>query len=195
MSWSKNLRVRSFVFNTKGIDDRVSAEKIRNPTVLDVGFCDATIPSLFPGSNPTHLVDAGNALLGGKGKKAVGFSPHNYYFESENAITKTFRHHGGSERLAANAIPARIQELFKDHLNSTEAPMILLVYHEDETINYIRNMGVDVSAWRSGLRTLLYSDHLQVRLSFNFFKKTGSRNKCIDYFLESETRPLPSKEM
>ena len=44
--------------------------------------------------------------------------------------------------------------------------MILLVYHEEETINYIRNMGVDVSAWRSGLRTLLFSDHLQVRLFF-----------------------------
>lgn len=43
--------------------------------------------------------------------------------------------------------------------------MILLVYHEEETKNYIRNMGVDVSAWRSGLRTLLFSDHLQVRLS------------------------------
>ena len=71
VSWSKNLRVLSFVFNTKGIDDRYSAEKIRNPIVLDVGFCDATIPSLLPGSNPSHLVDAGNALLGGKGKKAV----------------------------------------------------------------------------------------------------------------------------
>ena len=38
--------------------------------MLDVGFCDATIPSLLPGP-PTHLVDAGNALLGGKDKKAV----------------------------------------------------------------------------------------------------------------------------
>ena len=167
MSWSKNLRVRSFVFNTKGIDDRNSAEKIRNPIALDVGFCDATTPSLLPGSNPTHLVDARNALLGGKDKKkkAVGLFSLYHYFESDNAITKTFRH-GGSDKIAANAVPARIQELFKNHLNSTEEPMILLVYHEEETINYIRNMGVDVSAWRSGLRTLLFPDRLQVRLSF-----------------------------
>jgi len=111
--------------------------------VLDIGLCDATIPSLLPGGNPTHLVDAGNALLGGKGKKGA------------------FRHHGGSDRIAANTMPARIRELFKDHLNSTEAPIILLVYHEEETINYIRNTGVDVSAWRSGLRTLLFPDRLQ----------------------------------
>jgi len=71
VSWSKNLRVCSFVFNTKGIDDRNSAEKIKKPIVLDVGFCDANTPSLLPGSNPTHLVDAGNAKLGGKAKKAV----------------------------------------------------------------------------------------------------------------------------
>ena len=57
--------------------------------------------------------------------------------------------------------------------------MILLVYHEEETINYIRNMGVDVSAWRSGLRTLLFSDHLQVRA---FFFKKGFRNKCAGFF-------------
>ena len=44
--------------------------------------------------------------------------------------------------------------------------MILLVYHEEETTNYIRNMGVDVSTWRSGLRNLLFPDNLQVRLSF-----------------------------
>ena len=74
VSWSKNLRVRSFVFNTKGIDDRNSADKIRNPIVLDIGFCDASTPSLLPNiPTATHFVDAGNALLGGKGRKTVVF--------------------------------------------------------------------------------------------------------------------------
>ena len=70
VSWSKNLRVLSFVFNTKGIDDRFSADKIRNPIVLDVGFCDANVPSLHP-HIPTHILDAGNKLLGGKVKRKV----------------------------------------------------------------------------------------------------------------------------
>lgn len=39
--------------------------------------------------------------------------------------------------------------------------MILLVYHEEETRNYIRNMGVDVSTWKIGLSTLLHPDNRQ----------------------------------
>lgn len=75
ISWVRNLRVRSFVFNTKGIDDRISADKLRNPIVLDIGFCDATVPSLHPNiPTATHIVDAANALLGGKGKKTVTFA-------------------------------------------------------------------------------------------------------------------------
>lgn len=66
--------------------------------------------------------------------------------------------------------------------------MILLVYHEDETINYIRNMGVDVSAWRKGLRTLLFPDRLQVR--FSFLSKTGSRNRIFLFRTWDETVPL-----
>jgi hypothetical protein len=163
VSWSKNLRVRSFVFNTKGIDDRNSSDKIRNPSVLDVGVCDATTPSLVPGT-PTHLIDATNALLGGKGKKAVESLP---LFRKSliNAIMKALVN-GSSDGIAANAMPVRIQEFFENHIIPTEAPMILLVYHEEETMNYLRNMGVDTSAWRSGLRSLLIPDRLEVRLSF-----------------------------
>ena len=71
--------------------------------------------------------------------------------------------------------------------------MILLVYHEEETINYLRNMGVDVSAWRSGLRTLLFPDLLQVR--FYFRKQHPEINVQNYYFLELETRPVASKEI
>ncbi|KAF8803995.1 hypothetical protein BYT27DRAFT_7194724 [Phlegmacium glaucopus] len=143
VSWSKDLLVRSFIFNTKGIDDRNSAEKIRNPIVLDIGFCDASIPSLHPNiPTATHLVDAGNALLGGKGKKTA------------------FRH-GSSDRIAANAVAARIREVFKDHTSRTEVPMVLLVYQEEQTMNYLRNIGIDVSAWQSGTRGLLIHDPLE----------------------------------
>lgn len=64
--------------------------------------------------------------------------------------------------------------------------MILLVYHEEETINYIRNMGVDVSAWRSGLKSLLFPDRLQVRPSFR------KQDPETEYFFRTwdETVPL-----
>ena len=127
--------------------------------------------------------------LGGKVKKLWVSIPLYIFLESDNAITKTFRHHGGSDSIAASAISARIRELFKDNLDSTEAPIILLVYHEEETINCIRNMGVDVSAWCSGLRSLLFSDHSQVRLAF--LPKAGSRNKCTDFFFRTWDGTVP----
>jgi hypothetical protein len=86
VSWSKDLRVRSFVFNTKGIDDRNTLDKIRHPIVLDIGFCDASIPSLLPNiPTATHLVDVGNALLGGKGKgkKTVALPLYILLFDSD----------------------------------------------------------------------------------------------------------------
>ena len=33
--------------------------------------------------------------------------------------------------------------------------MILLVHKEEETMNFLHNMGVDVSRWRFGLRDIL----------------------------------------
>ena len=103
---------------------------------------------------------------------------------------KAFRH-GSSDKVAANAVPARVQEIFKDHVNSTEAPLILLVYHEQETMNYIRNMDVDISGWRTGLRDLLIPDRLQVSFSS---QKTQCRKRQLTKF-KAETRPFSSKEI
>ena len=103
---------------------------------------------------------------------------------------KAFRH-GSSDKIAANAVPARVQEIFKDHVSSTEAPLILLVYHEEETINYIRNMDVDISGWRTGLRDLLIPDRLQVSFSS---QKTQCRKRQL-IKSKADTRPLSSKEI
>lgn len=55
-------------------------------------------------------------------------------------------------------------------------------------MNYIRNMGVDVSAWRSGLKTLLFPDHLQVWLSFR--KQDPELNAQNFFRAWDETVPL-----
>lgn len=52
----------------------------------------------------------------------------------------------------AAMLPSRIQNLFQGR----KSPMILLVNKEEETMNFLRNMGVDVSQWRYGLRALLF---------------------------------------
>jgi hypothetical protein len=52
-------------------------------------------------------------------------------------------------------MPARIQIFFKEYHRESDAPMILLVSKEEDTMNFLHNMGVDVSRWRYGLKDLL----------------------------------------
>jgi hypothetical protein len=52
-------------------------------------------------------------------------------------------------------MPRRIQDFFKEYHRERNTPMILLVHKEEETMNFLLNMGVDVSRWRFGLRDLL----------------------------------------
>ena len=79
--------------------------------------------------------------------------------------------------------------------------MILLVYHEEETMNYIRNMGVDISAWRSGLRSLLVPDRLQVKLSFpthnpemNLFFKNQRRDRSPPRRYSNAPHPVDNRQ-
>ena len=52
-------------------------------------------------------------------------------------------------------MPSRIQSFFKEYHRERNAPMILLVHKEEETMNFLHNMDVDISRWRFGLRDLL----------------------------------------
>ncbi|KAF8151745.1 hypothetical protein B0H34DRAFT_665187 [Crassisporium funariophilum] len=145
-SWSQNLRISAMVFNTKGLDDRRTEERIKNPLVLDVGFCDAESPTLEPDARKTsHIINAANSLLGRKQRKLPFV-------------------HGNTETVPGSEMPTRIQALFKNHVHPTDQPMILLVYKEVETMNYLRNMGVDISSWRFGLGDLLVMDRSTVSL-------------------------------
>ncbi|KAJ3509525.1 hypothetical protein NLJ89_g5177 [Agrocybe chaxingu] len=145
LSWIQTLRVTSLLFNTRGIDDRHSSEKIRNPSVLDIGICDAHMPTLRPNHGTAqHISDKANAMLGRKQPK------------------KPFRH-GESETLPNDAVRARLRVVFQDRQGpSAPTPMILLVYHAEQTLNYLKNMGVDTSHWRSGIKDLLMSENSRV---------------------------------
>jgi len=63
--WAKDIRICTFVFNTKGIDDRPRAERTRYSAVLDIGFCDAQLPLLAPDyTSAKHFLYTKNSLLG-----------------------------------------------------------------------------------------------------------------------------------
>ncbi|KJA16619.1 hypothetical protein HYPSUDRAFT_47237 [Hypholoma sublateritium FD-334 SS-4] len=139
-SWMGDIEIASFVFNTKGVDDRLAEERIKTPHVLDVGFCRATLPNLDPAlGSAQYIIPGRNALLGRKEKK------------------ETFKH---GETKAINtadpaALPRAIQELFQ----GCKSPLVLLVNNKEETLNYLRNMGVNTSEWQDGLTGLLYNQN------------------------------------
>ena len=79
-------------------------------------------------------------------------------------------------------MPARIQELFKDSISPTDKPMILLVYHEEMTMNYLRNIGVDTTRWRDLLKDLIMPENASrvcMNIAFHVFDLTLPRQGVI----------------
>ncbi|KDR72945.1 hypothetical protein GALMADRAFT_252303 [Galerina marginata CBS 339.88] len=135
--WAPHLRISAFVFNTKGVDHRSSEERLKDPVVLDVGYCGALIPSLQADyTSAKHIIHIGNSVMGGGRPK----KPFN---------------HGNSEKVSATAMPAHIQDIFREFQQSTENPMILLVYNRQLTKNFLQKMGVNTQTWCLGLKDLI----------------------------------------
>ena len=87
VSWVQNVRISAFLFNTKGVDDRPRADRTRYPTVLDIGFCDAQLPTLAPDyTSSKHIIHTGNSLLGRKEPKKVFFICKSSFALSSNAM-------------------------------------------------------------------------------------------------------------
>lgn len=71
-SWMGDIEIAAFVFNTKGVDDRLAEERLKTPHVLDIGFCRATLPNLDPAlASVRYIIPGRNSLLGRKEKKEV----------------------------------------------------------------------------------------------------------------------------
>jgi hypothetical protein len=71
--------------------------------------------------------------------------------------------HGATEDLDDSAIASRLQAFLEPRAD--RHPTVLLVHGEEISRNVLRNMGVDISAWQSGLKRLLGFDTPQVRFS------------------------------
>jgi len=68
-----------------------------------------------------------------------------------------------TEILDRLSISSRLQHIFKDNVQPTDRPIILLVNGDEITRNVVRNYGVDVSMWESGIKNLL--GHAKVKVS------------------------------
>ncbi|EDR04042.1 uncharacterized protein LACBIDRAFT_295134, partial [Laccaria bicolor S238N-H82] len=137
-SWTRSIRVCSFVFNTQHIlfDGRSTQDRLRYPRVLDIAFAEAKIPSLeLDPSTATYIIKAENRTL----NKSKGF------FRLPFA-------HGTTDTLPEHEISNRFQDIFQSY---QDRPMVLLVYEEELTKNALKNLGVPTEAFTADLKHLL----------------------------------------
>ncbi|KAJ7657298.1 hypothetical protein DFH06DRAFT_1197917 [Mycena polygramma] len=138
-SWTSSIRVFTLCYNTWTSDTRPLQERKSHPILLDIGWCEAQVPSL-EGENkmPRHIVIQENQLLANRGKK-------DRYEYGETEIC--------SMQVAAQ----RVQAVFGKYAQPTPHPAILLVHNVETALKVLNNIGVDVSQWDPQLRNLLRS--------------------------------------
>ncbi|KAF9057498.1 hypothetical protein BJ165DRAFT_1420890 [Panaeolus papilionaceus] len=143
LSWSHNVQVCSFVYNTWGADDRIPADRRRNPIVLDYGYSSARLPTFgLERSSIIHMKDYKKCILGQSrfSKRELEFS------------------YGETLVLEEDEIKRRLRSRFNDEVDPT-APMILLVFKAEETIACLNYNEVDTSEWRYGIRDLIMGEN------------------------------------
>ncbi|KAJ6535740.1 hypothetical protein B0H19DRAFT_963641, partial [Mycena capillaripes] len=138
-SWSPSIRVFSLCYNTWSRDTRPYEERKNHPKLLDIGWCEASTPTL-EGKNkiPKHVVIKENQNLVNPGKK------DRYEY-------------GETEFCSTRVATERIQGTFGKYAHSTPHPAVLLVHDADTALTVLRNLGLDVSLWDLELKNLLRS--------------------------------------
>ncbi|KAJ6463701.1 hypothetical protein C8R47DRAFT_1057755 [Mycena vitilis] len=136
-SWTSSIRVFSFCYNTWTSDMRPLQDRKSRPKLLDIGWCEAPVPSLEGEHKmPRHIVIQENQQLINRGKK-------DRYEYGETEICNT--------RIATQ----RVQAVFGKYTQPTPHPAILLVHDVDTALTVLSNIGVDVLHWDLRLADLL----------------------------------------
>ncbi|KAJ6470817.1 hypothetical protein C8R47DRAFT_1054685 [Mycena vitilis] len=138
-SWTSSIRVFTLCYNTWTSDTRPLQERKSHPRLLDIGWCEAPVPSL-EGENkmPRHIVIQENQLLTNHGKKD--------------------RYEYGETEICGMQVAAqRVQAVFGKYAQPTPHPAILLVHNVETALTVLSNIGVDLSHWDLQLRNLLRS--------------------------------------
>ncbi|KAF9534504.1 hypothetical protein CPB83DRAFT_339478 [Crepidotus variabilis] len=138
-SWTRKIRICSFMFNVKSPDGRPTTEREANPDVLDFGFCESHLPDLSPNTaTAMHVVNKKNLMLNRR-KRAM----------------QAFRF-GESRPKPLGLDIGKDLAFLKDFEEAqSKNPIILLVCKEDITKNFLSKIGIDTSRWKSGIQDLL----------------------------------------
>ena len=152
-TWKRTLRVGSLAFNIRSGDTRPSYERLMYPSLVDIGWSEATIPDISakPGSS-THFRVQEQRYMNAGGKEMVRDVYSSLYMPLMG--WKLFSH-GSTEVLNSSTISEMLKETFAAWTASAREPTILLVHNERLTRNALKCLGVDTSQWVFGLKDLL----------------------------------------
>ncbi|KAJ7018257.1 hypothetical protein C8F04DRAFT_1328459 [Mycena alexandri] len=136
-SWRTSLRVFSFCCNIWANDLRSPWDRKTVPKVLDIGWCEAGVPSLEPEEKTQrHLVLKENRQLSNSGK----IDPYEY---------------GETELCSLQSATQRLQSVFAKFAQPLPYPTILLVHDVQATISVLQHFGLDMALWKFDLKSLL----------------------------------------
>ncbi|KAI0333605.1 hypothetical protein GY45DRAFT_1244693 [Cubamyces sp. BRFM 1775] len=154
--WFQNVRIFSFAFNTWASDTRPLDERQAEPRVLDVGWTEF--------NSPTDSDDL------------RAMSTSHYFVEEDRYLSNPRRKKLFLPDISQYSPRDAIRALLQDTFGSREGqqpvlPKILLVHDEKMAICVLRSFGIDTSAWKIGIKDLLYSQEAS---------RTRQRNSVSD---------------
>ncbi|KAJ6593339.1 hypothetical protein B0H19DRAFT_1246126 [Mycena capillaripes] len=163
-SWTRSIRVFSFCYNLWMLDARSPEDRKRSPRILDLGWCEASTPTLEESEMKMsqHVVFSNNQLLTNPDKK------RKLADTKDDAPAQRARYEysdlGETQICDAQAAAEKVRDCFRNFAQSTRNPIVLLVHNKGDpkdvltpagAIDVLTSMGVDMSQWDFGLKSLL----------------------------------------
>ncbi|KAG6831002.1 hypothetical protein H0H87_006575 [Tephrocybe sp. NHM501043] len=146
VSWAPASQIYSFAFTIRLPDTRSSEERTKSPILLDCGLAQATLPDATDGTSLRY-----------REKSVIHISFYTNRMLSAGSPKLKFKH-GETEELDDLATSARLKEFFATTIyqgsSVGSAPVILLIHNALVAMNALRNLGVDTSEWKIGLKDL-----------------------------------------
>ncbi|KAI8989781.1 hypothetical protein BD414DRAFT_570496 [Trametes punicea] len=136
--WFHDVRIFSFAFNTWASDTRPLDERQADPKVLDVGWTEFVSPTDsddLRALSTSHLLVEEERYLNNPGRKKMLLPDITQYMPKDT-------------------ICGLLQQLFAKQQSTS--PKILLIHDTKMSQCVLQSLGVDTSAWKQGIKDLLY---------------------------------------
>ncbi|KAJ8496805.1 hypothetical protein ONZ51_g900 [Trametes cubensis] len=140
--WFQDVQIFSFAFNTWASDTRPLDERQAEPRIPDVGWTEF--------NSPTDSDDL------------RAMSTSHYFVEEDRYLSNPRRKKLFLPDISQYAPKESIRTILQETFGSMQGqrsirPKILLVHDQTMALCVLRSFGVDTSAWKTGIKDLLYA--------------------------------------